>query len=353
MHDSPQRFLAIRLSSIGDIVHALPAVAALGSAYPESEIHWVVEARYAPLLEGNPFVRKLVRLDTLEWRKEPLSAGTLVQIAQAGAMLREVTYQAAIDFQGLFKSAFLGWFSRSEMCLGLSEPWLREPPAGVFYTDRVTPRDRQHVIELNMALVERLGVRPLEPDRWQFPLPRPEAEERWVDCRLRQLGVRDFAIINPGGGWKSKRWAPENYAELIRKLTPDLPWHFLLTGSVDEEPLIQRIVELTGAERAVYFPSTLVQYIQLARRARLFVGGDTGPMHLAAAVGTPIVALFSADDPRNTPERNGPFSSADIVVTSRDAARPTRSVRVSEYLRGVGVEDVVRAVRERLARAYG
>src|SRR5512143_2166699 len=118
------KFLVVRLSSIGDIVHALPAVAALGDAYPGAEIHWAIEKRFAPLLNGNPYVRRVVRLDTLGWRHEPFSPWTLEQIAAATSMMRAARFDAAIDFQGLMKSAFLTWISKSQQRVGFSEYWL-------------------------------------------------------------------------------------------------------------------------------------------------------------------------------------------------------------------------------------
>jgi lipopolysaccharide heptosyltransferase I len=353
MSQSDTRFLIIRLSSIGDIVHALPAVSALAATFPHAEIRWLVDARYASLLEGNPFLRRIVKLDTLEWRNDLLSPVTLEQIVRTGGELRADGFDAAVDFQGLLKSAILARISRSRARVGFAEPWLREPTAGVFYTDRVSPRDRRHVIEMNLALVERLGARIPDPDHWQFPLPRSETVDRDVGQKLDSLQAREFVVMNPGGGWKSKCWAPEHYAELIRRLEPEIPWKILLTGSAEEEPAISEIERRAHSPRAVYFPSTIIQYISLIRRAKLFVGGDTGPMHLAAAARTPVVALFGLSDRLNTPERNGPFSPKDITV--RPPVMESGGTREDEagYLQGISVECVLAGVRKRLIKAYG
>src|SRR5712692_2593646 len=160
------RFLVIRLSSIGDIVHSLPAVAALGTTYPEAEICWAIETRYAALLGGNPFVRRLLEFDTLGWRKRLASASTLEEVARSLVELRRFSFDAAIDFQGLIKSALIAWLSRSRDRVGFSAYWLREPAAGVFYTERVAARGRKHVVEENLALVERLGARRPAPGQW-------------------------------------------------------------------------------------------------------------------------------------------------------------------------------------------
>jgi ADP-heptose:LPS heptosyltransferase len=202
---------------------------------------------------------------------------------------------------------------------------------------------------MNIALVERLAARPLTPARWQFPLPCPEADERYVEQQLATLGSQEFMVINPGGGWASKCWSPENYAELIRRLEDEFSSDILLTGSPEERTLIRNIIQKSQSRRAKYFASTILQFIALVRRAKLFLSGDTGPLHLAAAVATPIVAIYGPTDPA----RNGPFSAADITLWNRGPIDYTRRSPNGCYLPGISVESVLAAIRERLARAYG
>jgi lipopolysaccharide heptosyltransferase I len=346
MSDPRQRFLVIRLSSIGDIVQALPAVSALGRTYPQAEIHWVVETRYAGLLAGNPYVRGVLKLDTLGWKRQGLSAAMVEEALRSILALREFRYDVAIDFQGLWKSAFIARLSRSRERLGLAEHWLKEPSAAVFYTERVSPVGRSHVIDQYLALAEHLGAR--EGQR-EFPLPRTVEDDCHVERQLALLGAQEFIIVNPGGGWKAKRWAPQNYAELLRALVTRLPCKILLTGSPDEQELISEILTLAGTRQARYFASTLVQFIALARRAKLFVGGDTGPLHLAAAVGTPLVAIHGPTDPA----RNGPFSMADIALSGSGPINHTRRGATPPYVSGISVESVLAAIAERLARTHG
>ncbi len=239
MTDSPQRFLIVRLSSIGDIVHALPAVAALGETFPQAEIYWAVESRHALLLEGNPYLRGAVKLDTLGWRKRLTAAATWHEIRDGVRALRKVRYDAALDFQGLWKSAVIGWISGAPERIGFADRWLREPGAAVLYTEHVSPRACRHVIEMNLALVGRLGAR---PSKWQFPLPWNDTDDTYVDNQLAVLDAKDFIIINPGGGWRSKCWSPENYAELLRRLEERCEEQLILTGSVDEEDMISGIL---------------------------------------------------------------------------------------------------------------
>jgi heptosyltransferase I len=346
------RFLIVRLSSIGDIVHALPAVSALGEAFPRVDIGWAMEKRHRGLLNGNPFVHRVISLDTLGWRSRPASRYTLEEVARSIHALRELPFDAAIDFQGLIKSGLIAWICRSGERLGFTENWLREPAAGVFYTERVAPHGRRHVIEMNLALVERLGVPALQPQQWRFPLPRNTSDEEAVEQRLAALGVKEFIIINPGGGWAAKRWSPQDYTELLRLIErrhDEFGWRILLTGSPDEEALIREILEGADSKQAAYFASTLTEFIALAGRAQLFVGGDTGPLHLAAAVGTPIVAIYGPTDRA----RNGPFSPADITLSNAAPIDHTRRGRNPAYLPGIAVESVLTAILDRLGRAYG
>ncbi len=350
MPDSYLRFLVVRLSSVGDIVHALPAVAALGRTYPQASIHWAVETRYAPLLEGNPYVRQVIKLDTLGWRKRLTSSGTIEEILQSFRRLKELPYDAAIDLQGLLKTGLLTWITRSRERLGFEGKWLREPAAGLFYTHRISPQGRRHIVEINLSLVEYLGAR---PGTWEFPLPDHDEERAAVLERLAGSGVAEYIIVNPGGGWQAKRWSPENYAQAIRRLAGELPFDILLTGSEQEEGWIRGIVERAETPRAKWFPSTLLEFIALARGAKLLIGGDTGPLHLAAAVGTPLVAIFDSSDSRNTPERNGPFNAADVVLCGPREGNQAPYSKHMDFLAGVSVESVVEAAVERLKRANG
>ena len=174
--------------------------------------------------EETRHIRRVIKLDTLGWRKSAAPLATIEKMARSVVALREFAYETAIDFQGLYKSAIIARISRSRERLGFAENWLREPAAGVFYTERVAPRGRHHIIEMNFSLVERLGVRVPEADQWEFPLPRTPEDDRYVEKSLASLGAQDFVVVNPGGGWQAKRWAPERYAELIQRLESGVGW---------------------------------------------------------------------------------------------------------------------------------
>jgi lipopolysaccharide heptosyltransferase I len=341
--ENVKRFLVIRLSSIGDIVHALPAVSALAESFPDAEVDWLVETQHAHLLLGNPSLAKAIDLNTLGWRKSLWSPSTWAQVREGWRALRFSEYDAVLDFQGLWKSAVLAWVARSERRIGFDRSELREGTAGVLYTHRVDTGDRKHVIEKNLALVEFLGGRTAG---WKFDLPSRREDEEFVRAELARQRIQTFMILNPGGGWRSKCWSPANYAKVLTELAGMFSGHVLLTGAPGEEPLIEEILKESKNERAAYFPSSVLQFICLARKARLFVGGDTGPLHLAAAASTPIVGIYG---PTN-PARNGPFARADIVLWNRSRTDHSRRGTNPGYLQGVEPASVLEAIRERLAR---
>jgi lipopolysaccharide heptosyltransferase I len=353
------RILVIRLGSIGDIVHTLPAVAALKQSLPEAEIAWAVEKRHADMLEGNPFLQRVIPLDTFGWRAHWSTFGTLREVISGLGSVRSFRANLAIDFQGLVKSAALGRLSGSPRRMGFGGQWLRESPARVLYSEGVEARGRRHVVEENLALAERAGAQPVARGHWQFPLPVSPDVERRIDQRLSRLGIERFLVVNPGGGWMSKRWPPQRYAQLVGELDRE-ERTVLMTGSPAEEPAIRDILERAKARRAAYFASTVAEYIALVRRASLFVGGDTGPLHLAAAVGTPLVAIYG---PTN-PERNGPFAPSDIAIWNQKPPGAAGSGaflqthwhakqgKNSAYIEDVPVETVRAAIERRLAAKH-
>lgn len=346
MADSKLKILVVRLSSIGDIVHALPAVAALAQTFPHAQIEWLVEKRHALLLKDNPHLHRIVTVDTLGWRRNLTDFRTWRQMRASVRDLRRTVYDTAIDFQGLWKSAVAAWMSGARERIGYGGPCLREPPAEIFYTQQVTPREGAHVVEENLALVERLGAR---TESWQFALPHNDADDQYVERELASRNCEDFIIVNPGGGWRAKCWAPENYSALIRQLAAGRQEQIIVTGSPLEEPVIGKILKDAESPRAYHLPTTVVQFISLARRARLFIGGDTGPLHLAAAVGAPVVGIYGPTDPA----RNGPFAADDIALSNCGPINHTRRESSPAYLAGISVEAVVAAAEKRLKRVHG
>jgi heptosyltransferase I len=300
--------LVIKLGSIGDVVHTLPAVAALKESYPEAGIDWLVEKKAAVVLKGNPALRSVIEVDTRHWRKNFFRASTLRQIILVIKTLRSTQYDLAIDFQGLWKSAIFGFCAGARELVGFDSANLREPGCRLFYQRCIKSAEQsRHVIEKYNDLVRACNV---TVQHWRFDLPVPDSDKTYIDLRIREHGLDNFVIINPGGGWPTKNWETRHYGELVRLIQERIGIKCVLTWGPGEDRLVEEVKRNSGQDVPVAFPTTLLQFVALASRASLFVGGDTGPMHLAAACGTPVVAIFGPTDPA----RNGPWSPDDLVV---------------------------------------
>jgi heptosyltransferase-1 len=351
---TPRRLLIVRLGSMGDIIHTLPAVTALRRAFPEASIGWVVEERWAELLcilseprsgprsPRRPLVDRVHTVNTKAWRASLLSIQTWEQIAAGLSELRAQRYDVAVDFQGAIRSALLARWSRAPVVYGVAQP--RESVASMFYTRQVIARG-SHVVEQNLSLAEAVAHRPLEMPKIEFPHD-PAAEKQLGDRLRRDLG--DFALLNPGAGWGAKRWPAERYGQVARRLAEE-GVKSLINFGPGEEPLM-RAVESASEGTAQGIACSLTELIALTRRARIFIGGDTGPMHLAAALGIPVVAIFG---PTN-PARNGPFGTRSIVLRSPDS--PTTHSRRAQPDPGmleISSDEVVAAARELLRGDLG
>ena len=346
-----QRLLIVRLGSMGDIIHALPAVATLRAAFPAALIGWAVERRWASLLSTDaamtgsrspqkPLIDIVHRVDTQAWRSAPLSAETWREVRSAIQQMRDLHYEVAVDFQGAWKSAILAQLSRAPRRLGFLQP--REKPATLFYTHQVAARGR-HIVEQNLSLAN--AIAPHQPPEFRFPLPHDPAAERAVEQQLRERGLHSFAIVTPGAGWGAKCWPAERYAEVVRALAVHGLRSIVNFGPGEGD--LARAVESAAGSAAIAMSSALAELIALTRYARLFVGGDTGPMHLAAALDVPLVALFGPTDPA----RNGPYAHRAMVLRSPSSRtimshRPEPDAGLLE----ITAEEVIAAARYLLAQ---
>jgi heptosyltransferase-1 len=328
----PERFLVLRMSALGDIVHTLPAVHALRESFPRATIDWIVDQKWMPILEGNPEVSKIVAMNRESW------ANVIATVRE----LRATHYEAAIDFQSLYRSAILGWLSGAPRRVGFDSQYARERGAALFYTQCVTPR-REHKVEHNLELVESLGARTSEVC---FPLPaNPRAEEE-VERILRAKGVGEYFVLSPGGGWRSKCWPAEKYGALHHALAERYGWRGVISFGPGEQDLAEIVRRDAGSPDPLIEQFNLRQLVPLLRRAKFLVAADTGPLHVASALGTPVVGLYGPTDPA----RNGPYSPRDVVVRNAAPEETTyqRGKFPSRSMLAITVEDVLEAVERRL-----
>jgi lipopolysaccharide heptosyltransferase I len=340
----PDSILIVRLGAMGDVLHAMPAVAALRQALPDAHIGWAIERRWAELLRsengarattgGRDLVDCVHLVDTHNWRKNFLAASTMRDIRSAVGSMRAEKYAVAIDIQGASKSVLLAKLSRAASIYGFQNP--RENLATIFYSTKVNT-SVAHIVDQNLELCSAVVRTPLTAT--EFDLPRSVQADEWVEGALKSN--EKFAIINPGSGWGAKCWPAERFAEVARRLRASGIASIINYGPGEEE-LANLVAKLSeGAGRPI--SCTISQLIELTRRAALFIGGDTGPLHLAAAVKIPVVALFGPTDPA----RNGPFGTPSSIL--RSSASVTSYSHVAEPdpgLQSIKVDEVVRAVSQ-------
>ena len=342
------RILLVRLGSMGDVVHTLPVLSALRAAFPDARIDWLIEQRWQELVELHPGLSNVVPVDTHAWRREPLSRRTRRGLGHTLGGLWQGGYDLALDLQGLYKSAVFSLLSGAPRRVGFDVYSLREPGASMFYTQQVmtsgTGGRALHVVEKNLALAAQVGATAPEV---RFDLPTTLEDDVYVEEQLRAQGGKDFFVINPGGGWGAKRWPLERYAELARWVAAERGWRCYLNAGPGEESLVAEIERREPSLSPLRFPLTLRQLVALLRRARLLVAGDTGPLHIAAAVGTPLVALFGPTDPlRNGPCVTGASRARVVHHPELQIRSYRRKGTVSPAMLALTVAEVKAAVEE-------
>ena len=338
------RFLIVRLGALGDVVHAIPVAAALRHAFPDARIDWLVSAKHRDILDLVPVIdRRLVIND-----RGDASGGT--SLLAAIRALRASRYDVAIDLQGLVKSAVLARSSGAARVLGFSSRYARERAARLFYTAAYDPgrgglydaRETRHVVDINLGLLALLGI--TTPAR-EFPIDPVDSE---AARQAREAAGGPYALLNPGAAWPNKRWPPERLAAVAIELRRRHGLASVVLWGPGEERLAAEVVALAAGAAVVSPRTTIADLVALARRAALMVSGDTGPTHIAAAVGTPIVGIYGP----TRPARNGPMSPSDVTVSRDDVCRChhlRRCTQARMCLLDIGVAEVLDAVERRLA----
>jgi heptosyltransferase-1 len=327
-----QRFLLLRLGSLGDIVHALPAAGALRDTFSDARIDWAVDPKWMRLLDGNSDLTEVIPFD----RK---SAGSVVGAIRK---LRDAKYTCAIDFQALYKSALLSFASGAPQRIGFQSSYAREGFAALLYTDRFNPRGA-HKVEHNLTLAEHAGARVAAP---RFPLAIHAEDEELIARELSAHGLNEYFVLNPGGGWRSKCWPAERYGELHRKLADRYGWRGVVSFGPGEEMIARAVIEAAWKAPPVALALGLGPLLALLQRAKFVVSADTGPLHLAAALRSPVIGLYGPTDPA----RNGPYAAGDVVVRNLPVSETTygRGASYSPAMLSITVDQVLEAVERRL-----
>jgi heptosyltransferase I len=309
--------LVIRLSAMGDIIHALPAVASLKKSFPDTRLVWLVAPKWMSLLEGNPYID-----DLIPFRRHGLRA-----LKSSLASLRALKPGLAIDFQGLVQSALAGRAAQPKIFYGFDNSVAREPFASVFYTHRVAANG-PHRVERNLQLVGAAGACELSQDAW-LPAGRDEGN----------VPVGPFVLASPFAGWTSKQWPIENYEPLAERLNRE---GLELVANIPEH----RASELLKVKRVRVHTSSIAGLIAATRRSTAVVGVDSGPLHLAAALHKPGVGLYGPTDPART----GPYGGSMVVLRAENTKTTyTRHHEIHPSMKGIAVEEVAHALMRSIA----
>ena len=337
------RFLVLRLGSLGDIVHTFPAVAALRETFPRAGIVWVTHPRWQSLIESSNLASEI-------W---PVESREFSSVRESVQRIRGSRWDAAVDYQGLWKSALLPFFAAVKRRIGFSSTTIREFGVPLLYTDRVEPTTT-HIAEQNGELSRRLGAGAVSAP---FQLHVADSDNAEACSYLRRAGVDRYIVLSPGGGWRSKCWPPQRFGALAQRLRATLGLRCIVNTGPGEDDLAAAVRDTSGDSQPLLYQGALGPLMALLRSAECIVGGDTGPLHLAIALGTPAVALYGPTDPA----RNGPFhvahSAADtfgddfVLRVFGGKISHKRHDEPAESMLAIDVDSVFSAVRRRMGAA--
>ena len=339
------KVLIVRLGAFGDIVHALPAQQLLHKRLPGVTVDWLAEPAYLSLLRCVPGIRKVWTANLKSRRSHSSAAPDLLRLVRS---LRRERFDVVVDFQGLLKSALLARVAARGQVLGFRAERFKEKGTGWFYTHRQDGESdlNQHVIDANVGLVQGLVGGQHRTAVVPFRISRED--EDYVRDRLAESKTPRPLLINPGAGWVTKLWPPREYGRLAALIQERLGLPVVITYGPGEEGLVEDLRQAAGPTRPAAFPTTLTQLAALCRLSRLMVAGDSGPLHLAVATGTPAVAVLGP----TAAARNGPYGTADIVVKRNLPCSNSYKRVCQEFIcMDIPAERVFQAVRQRLEAA--
>lgn len=337
------RFLIVRLGALGDIVHAIPVAVALRRAFPDAQIDWIVSSKHREILELVPVLSRTIIVNDREGAPGGMS------VMSAVAQLRRQHYDVAFDLQGLLKSALLARGSGARRVIGFNRRYARESMASLFYTERhdpggaglFAPAETRHVVQINLSVLRTLG---LDVEQPVFALDAP-ASPTIAQLLARVSGP--FVLLNIGAAWPNKRWPAEYFGALAATLQQRRGMRSVVLWGPGERALAERVVQTSGGAAVAAAETTIGDIAALAAAATVMVSGDTGPTHIATAVGTPLVGIYGP----TRPERNGPLGADDLTVSRASVCRchHLRQCRLQRMcLMDITVDEVLAAVERRL-----
>ena len=335
--------LIVKLSAIGDVIHTLPSLAALRGLYPDAHITWVVEEAAANIVKNHPYLNAVIVSRRKSWSKDILNNKFLKPLFNMHSLIKELRqrpYDLVIDFHGLFKSSIIVLFSSGKRKLGYDS--LQEL-SGLFLNEKIHEDMNKHAVDRYLDFPRYLGAK---IDKAEFVLPPNNDAEAKVQLLMSKYNLDDnnFIAINPIAYWETKLWDDDNFARLADLIRNNLKMDVVFTGS--EKSIIEVITSKMKAKGInLGGQTTLLELAYLYKKARLVITTDSGPMHLAAAVGTPVVALFGPTDPART----GPYGEGHTIVRTELPCSPCflKKCPTRKCMQDISPEQVFEVIAEK------
>jgi heptosyltransferase-1 len=302
-----RKILIVKPSSLGDIVHSLPFLNAIKTCFPKAEIHWVVARGLEGLLECHPMVNRLIVINKDTWKKLSKAGNTIKEVRRLLQDIRSEQYDLAVDLQGLFRSGLITMASRAPVRIGFSEA--REG-SSLFYNVRVKGGKEVHAVERYMKIAGALGC-----DEKNILFPFSLCKSDLKNIKAISGGVREYAVIVPGGRWDTKIWPAENFGRVASLL----PMPSLVVGSGADIQRAEKVVQSSGGKAiSLAGRTSMNELVEVMRQACLVISNDSGPMHIAAGFQVPVIAIFGP----TSPVRTGPYGAGNIVIQSSAVCAP-------------------------------
>jgi heptosyltransferase I len=327
------KILIVKPSSLGDVVHSLPFLNAMKTCFPEAEIHWVIAKGLEDLLAGNPMIERLWVINKDAWKKIDNAKNTVAEMRNLFKGLKKEKFDLVIDLQGLLRSGIITKSTGAPVRIGFQEA--REG-SRFFYTHKVKGGKDVHAVDRYLKIPLSLGC---DIARVSFPFS-PEPSSPFTSHLLTFNLSGEYAVIVPGARWKTKKWPPEKFGELASRL----PMQSIIVGSKADRDIAGLIVSLSeGKAISLAGKTSLPELIAIIRKAKFVISNDSGPMHIAAALGIPVFAIFGPTDP----QRTGPYGKGHTIIRTEEPCAPCfkKTCEDVKCLEGLSVDKVFETIK--------
>lgn len=333
VREIPEKILIIKPSSLGDIVHSLPFLQVIRNSFPSAEIHWVVAKGFEGLLKDHPMINKLLIIKKDQWRKPANIGKTIVEVRRFFREIRKESYDVAIDLQGLLRSGLIIYATKAPIRVGFEDA--REG-GDLFYTHKVKTGKEMHAVNKYLEIASAMG---LKAGRVEFPMPL--IGDALKKPRLKG-GDKEYIVVVPGARWRTKRWSAEKFGALISMLETET----IIVGAGSDTKMSEEIkAKSNGNALSMAGKTDIKELILIIRNAEYVICNDSGPMHIAAALNIPVIAIFGPTNPLRT----GPYGSNHVIIRRDIDCAPCykKTCKDIKCMEDISVETVYKAIAQK------